>query len=126
MFVTLEDFFNNYRIKNQLQPNETVLNRGLMRLKRETRELKSVIDNLTGAALPTWNNSKIYETDEYVTHNDLIYKSVVDTNFDNEPSPSDATNWELVTLSSVDAAQGTVIRYETFAATAEISNIKFL
>ena len=35
MFVTLQDFFENYRIKNGQFPNETVMNRGTMRLKRE-------------------------------------------------------------------------------------------
>ena len=117
MFVTLEDFFNNYRIKNQQQPNETVLNRGLMRLKRETRELKSVIDVLTGITLPTWNNGKIYESDEYVTYGELIYKSRIDQNFNNTPTPSDAVNWQLITLSSVNASKGSVIKHKVFTAT---------
>ena len=117
MFVTLEDFFNNYRIKNQQQPNETVLNRGLMRLKRETRELKSVIDILTGVTLPTWNNGKIYEADEYVTHAELIYKSRIDQNFNVAPTPTDTTNWQLITIDSVAAAKGTVIKHHVYTAT---------
>lgn len=116
MFVTIEDFFNNYRIKNQQQPNETVLNRGLMRLKRETRELKSVIDILTGVTLPVWNNGKIYEADEYVTHGELIYRSRTDQNFNNAPAPADAANWQLITIDSVAASKGAVIKHNVYTA----------
>lgn len=122
MFVTLEDFFENYRIKNQQQPNETVLNRGLMRLKRETRELKSIIDILIGNSLIEWNASKIYEQDEYVAYNGLVYKSRVDRNFNNEPFSSDANNWELTTLSAGGANGGAVIKYEMYTATAGQTN----
>jgi len=89
MFVTLEDFFNNYRIKNQQQPNETVLNRGMMRLKRETRELKSLLDILLGNDIEPWDINRIYEKDEYIQHNDLIFKSKVNTNYQNEPFRDD-------------------------------------
>lgn len=117
MFVTLEDFFNNYRIKNQQQPNETVLNRGLMRLKRETRELKAVIDILTGVTLPVWNNGKIYEGDEYVTYGELIYKSRIDQNFNNVPTPTDTTYWQLITIDSVAASKGAVIKHHVYNTT---------
>lgn len=122
MFVTLEDFFENYRIKNQQQPNETVLNRGLMRLKRETRELKSLVDILTGKPLNSWNPSKIYEADEYVSYNDLVYRSRVDRNFGNEPFSADLNDWELTTVSAGGATGGTVIKYKTFSATAAQAN----
>jgi hypothetical protein len=122
MFVTLEDFFDNYRIKNQQQPNETVLNRGLMRLKRETRELKSLIDILVGNPLIEWNANKIYEADEYVSYNGLVYKSRVDRNFNNEPVSTDTTNWELTTLDAGGSTNGTVIKYKKFSATAGQTN----
>lgn len=122
MFVTLDDFFENYRIKNQQQPNETVLNRGLMRLKRETRELKSLIDILIGNPLIEWNSSKIYEQDEYVAYSDLVYKSRVDRNFGNEPFSADATNWELTTIDAGGASGGSVIKYKKFTATAAQTN----
>ena len=122
MFVTLEDFFENYRIKNQQQPNETVLNRGLMRLKRETRELKSLLDILVGNQLIAWNPSKIYEADEYVTHNDLIYKSKIDRNFNNEPTTGDLVNWTLTTVDAGGSSGGTVIKHKTFTATAAQTN----
>lgn len=122
MFVTLDDFFENYRIKNQQQPNETVLNRGLMRLKRETRELKSLIDILIGNPLIEWNPSKIYEQDEYVAYSDLVYKSRVDRNFGNEPFSADATNWELTTIDAGGASGGSVIKYKKFTATAAQTN----
>lgn len=122
MFVTLEDFFDNYRIKNQQQPNETVLNRGLMRLKRETRELKSLIDILIGNPLIEWNANKIYEADEYVAYNGLVYKSRVDRNFNNEPFSADATNWALTTIDAGGASGGSVIKYKKFAATAGQTN----
>lgn len=123
MFVSLEDFFENYRIKNQQQPNETVLNRGLMRLKRETRELKALVDILIGNALVEWNTSKIYETDEYVSHNDLIYRSRVDRNFANEPFSSDTINWELTTIDAGGAGNGaTLIKHKTFTATTGQKN----
>ena len=34
MFVTLKEFFDNFRIRNGDKPNETVFNRPLFRLKR--------------------------------------------------------------------------------------------
>lgn len=117
MFVTLEDFFENYRIKNQQQPNETVLNRGLMRLKRETRELKSLVDILVGNDVVSWNANKIYEVDEYVTHNSLVYRSRVDRNFSNEPTPLDETNWELTIIDGGAASGGQAIKYKSFTAT---------
>lgn len=101
MFVTLEDFFNNYRIKNQQQPNETVLNRGLMRLKRETRELKSILDILLNGDFDTWDSNRVYEKDEYVKYNDLIYKSRIYTNYNHTPFREDSTNWEIITLESL-------------------------
>lgn len=115
-FVTLEEFFENYRIKNQQQPNETVLNRGLMRLKRETRELKSLVDILVGNELIPWNSNKIYEKDEYVSHNDLIYKSLIDRNFNIEPFSTDTDNWVLVSLNGGASGGGSVIKYKTFIA----------
>lgn len=122
MFVSLEDFFDNYRIKNQQQPNETVLNRGLMRLKRETRELKSLIDILIGNQVTAWSSSKIYEIDEYVSYNDLVYKSRIDRNFNNEPFSADTTNWQLFTINASGSTGGTVIKYKTFTATAGQTN----
>lgn len=117
MFVTLEDFFDNYRIKNQQQPNETVLNRGLLRLKRETRELKSIVDVLIGNNLSDWNSNKIYEQDEYVLYNDLVYKSRQDRNFNNIPYYDDETNWEIITIDSNSGSKQTVIKSHTFTAT---------
>ena len=101
MFVTLEDFFNNYRIKNQQQPNETVLNRGLMRLKRETRELKSILDVLLNGNFDVWDSNRVYEKDEYVKYNDLIYKSRIYTNYNHIPFREDTTSWEIITLESL-------------------------
>lgn len=101
MFVTLEDFYNNYLIKNQQQPNETVLNRGLMRLKRETRELKSILDVLLGLDIAEWYNTRIYEKDEYVRYNGLLYKSRIYTNYSQTPYRDDTEFWELITLESL-------------------------
>ena len=44
MFSTLEEYYQNYRVKNGQVPNEVTLNRGPFRLKREIRELKSITD----------------------------------------------------------------------------------
>jgi hypothetical protein len=115
-FVTLEEFFENYRIQNQQQPNETVLNKGLMRLKREVRELKSLVDILTGGNVPVWNENKIYEIDEYVSYNDLVYKSRIDRNFSKIPVSSDLENWELITLEGSSSGGGTVLKYKTFVS----------
>lgn len=121
MFVTLEDFFENYRIKNQQQPNETVLNRGMLQLKRETRELKSIIDILIGNELPTWSSNKIYEYDEYVSYNDLIYKSRQDRNFNNTPFSDDDTWWELNTFDS-NNINGSIIKSYSYIATESQTN----
>ena len=66
MFTSFDTFFNNYRIKNNSAPNETVLNSGLLRLKREIRELKSYIDLIVGNEIETYNPEKPYEIDENV------------------------------------------------------------
>ena len=51
MITSFDEFFSDYRIKNNQAPNETVLNTGLLRLKRELRELKSVLDIVVGNAI---------------------------------------------------------------------------
>ena len=99
MFTTLESFYQDYRIKNNEVPNEITLNRGVMRLKREIRELKSILDILTGKALEPWNSSKYYEADEYVLWNKNNYRSRVNGNHGLEPGIS--SDWELVTLETI-------------------------
>ena len=89
MFVTLKEFFDNFRIRNGDKPNETVFNRPLFRLKREIRELKSVVDILSGVPIEPWNQNKFYERDEYVTYNNGFYRSVNDGNVGNQPGISD-------------------------------------
>ena len=94
MFTTLDQFFNDYCVKNNQQPNETVLNRSALRLKRELRELKSKQDVSFGIDIEEWNANKLYEIDEYVQYNGLVYKSNVDQNYSVRPS-SENGNWEL-------------------------------
>jgi hypothetical protein len=89
MIVSFQEFFDNYRIKNQLRPNETVLNRPSMRLKREIRELKTILDILIGVDLPVWVNDHYYEMDEYVYFDGLNYRSRFDSNYGNTPTPSE-------------------------------------
>lgn len=98
MFTTLDEFYNNYRIKNGDVPDEITLNKGIMRLKREIRELKSLIDILMNNPLETWNSSKYYEADEYVSYNGVIYKSKVMGNVGLEPGVS--SDWEAVNVNS--------------------------
>jgi hypothetical protein len=116
MFITLEEFFNNYRIKNQQQPNETVLNRGIMRLKRETRELKSLLDILVGNEVEAWDINRIYEKDEYVSYSDLVYKSRIDTNLQHTPFREDTTNWEIITINGI-GGNGAKIDYKQYTST---------
>ena len=115
MFVTFEDFFNNYRIKNEMAPNETTLNVGLLRLKRELRELKSLFDIIINNPIETWNQNKIYETDEYVSYNDNIYKSKVDTNIGVNPQNSEDF-WELVSLPTIKLNPDTTFHYQKYTA----------
>lgn len=99
MFTTLDEFENDYTIKNGDIPSEVTLNKGVMRLKREIRELKSIIDILVGNSLEPWSSSKFYEVDEYVSYNGKNYKSSVNGNTNIEPGTS--SEWVLVELSSV-------------------------
>ena len=85
MFTSFDTFFNNYRIKNNSAPNETVLNSGLLRLKREIRELKSILDLVIGNNIETYNPEKPYELDEYVEYRGYCYKSLIDVNIANTP-----------------------------------------
>jgi len=116
MFITLEEFFDNYRIKNQQQPNETVLNRGIMRLKRETRELKSLFDILIGNEVEAWDNNRIYEKDEYISNNGLIYKSRININHNHTPFREDVNNWEIVTINNL-MNNGAKIDYKQYIST---------
>lgn len=99
MFVTLKEFFDNFRIRNGDKPNETVFNRPLFRLKREIRELKSVLDILTGVPIETWSTVKFYERDEYVSYNGRFYRSAIDGNVGNRPDQSDKWVHEQISVS---------------------------
>lgn len=115
MFVTLEEFFNDYRIKNGKQPNETVLNRGLMRLKRESREIESLMKIFTGQELNEWDSLNYYEVDEYVQYNGLKYRSRISNNLNNIPVYNDTVNWELITLNQIDSGNGN-FEYKEYTA----------
>ena len=116
MFSTFEDFFNNYRIKNGMAPNETTLNVGLLRLKREVRELKSILDVVISNPIEPWNKDKIYETDEYVSYNDQIYRSKSDTNISMNPQLSDDF-WELIVIPSIKINPDTSFYYQELIST---------
>ena len=96
MFVTLEQFFKDYRIKNGQFPNETVMNRGTFRLKREIRELKTYFDIMQNKPLEDWSPSRVYELDEYVSYKGFIFKSCIDGNINDEPDVR--STWERVNL----------------------------
>lgn len=99
MFSTVDQFFNDYRIQNNQFPNETVLNRGTMRLKREIRELKSLVDCLMGKEIEPWHEDKVYEIDEYVSYNGIIYRSNLDSNVAMNPQTSGF--WDQQEIESV-------------------------
>lgn len=98
-FVTIDQFFNDYRVQNNQFPNETVLNRGIMRLKREIRELKSMVDCLMGKEIEPWHEDKVYEIDEYVSYNGIIYRSNLDSNVAMNPQTSGF--WDQQAIESV-------------------------
>lgn len=99
MFVSQEKFWSDYRIQNGQAPNETVLNRGIMRLKREIRELKSLIDIVSNQNIEEYSTSAIYEQDEYVMYKGSYYKSLQDHNYSN--AITNENFWKLVTLPSI-------------------------
>ena len=99
MFSTLEEYFTNYRVKNDQPPSETVLNRGPFRLKREIRELKSLSDIIIGNDIEKWNRDKFYELDEYIQYNGKIYRSCIDGN--NDKTPGVSRDWEQVQIVSL-------------------------
>ena len=99
MFTTVDQFYNDFRIKNNQFPNETVLNRGIMRLKREIRELKSVLDCILGKGVEPWHEDKVYEIDEYVSYNGIIYRSNLDSNVAMNPQTSGF--WDQMSIETV-------------------------
>lgn len=99
MFCSLEEYYNNYRVKNNQVPTETTLNRGPFRLKREIRELKSLSDIVIGNDIEVWSASKNYEIDEYVKYNGKIYRSLIDGN--NDQTPGVSNRWEVVEIVSL-------------------------
>lgn len=101
MFVTLKQFFDNYRIKNGTVPTETTLNRGILRLKREVRELESVQNVILGNDLDEYNEFVRYEQDEYVEYFGKVYRSLVDGNVGN--TPTNTNFWKLVEVVSLKA-----------------------
>lgn len=112
MFTTLEQYFNDYRIKNDMVPSEVVLNKGPMRLKREIRELKSLSDIIIGNDIAPWSQSTRYELDEYVEYKGVIYRSTNDGNYNYEPDSSPAM-WVKVTVVSL---KGLLKRIEALEA----------
>ncbi len=117
-FTSLEQFYKNYRIKNEQQPNETTLNRPVMRLKREVRELKSVLDIITGSDIEEWTSSRFYETDEYVKYKDSYYISLSDDNIGNTPS-NGSDFWNRVSLTKINETPATVCYVDEFVADGE-------
>ena len=99
MFSTLEEYFENYRVRNDQPPSETVLNRGPFRLKREIRELKSLTDIIIGEDIEEWNPDKFYEQDEYVQYNSRIYRSKIDANHSKTPGVSQ--DWVYIQIVSL-------------------------
>lgn len=112
MFTTLEQYFNDYRIKNDMVPSEVVLNKGPMRLKREIRELKSLSDIIIGNDIASWSQNTRYELDEYVKYKGVIYRSTNDGNYNHEPDSSPAM-WVKVTVVSL---KGLLKRIEALEA----------
>ena len=94
MQTTLEQFYSDYRIKNNYAPNETVLNTGLLRLKREIRELNSKIAILANQPIEEYNPNKIYEVSEFVQYKGEYYESLHDDNCANDPQ-SVNTSWKV-------------------------------
>ena len=117
MFVTLDKFFADYRIKNGQNPNETVFNAPLFRLKREIRELKSLVDILMGDPNEEWNPDKIYEIDEYVTYNGYTYRSNADTNYGYKPDEN-PNWWTEITCQSVKD-KNRIFNYGSFVSQNE-------
>lgn len=121
MQTTLNNFYSEYGIRNGQAPNETVLNRGLLRLKREIREIYSILQIIQGKPIEEWNPDKIFELDEYVQYNGAIYKSVLDTNYSMYPDGSEGA-WEAV---SFDTLKHSNVAFEHNYITATEGQRKF-
>ena len=115
MQTTLDNFYSEYGIRNGQAPNETVLNRGLLRLKREIREIYSILQIIQGNAIETWNQDKIYELDEYVQYKDVVYKSLLDTNYSMFPDGSSGA-WQVVSFDTIQHSNQT-FEYNYITAT---------
>lgn len=125
MFTTFEDFFQNYRIKNNAAPNETVLNVGLLRLKREIRQLESMTKIICGQPLEEWNPEKAYERDEYIQYGEIYYRSLVDNNVGNDPHYSEQY-WELTDLYKKGDNNTTVDHFHYISYIAEQGQTTFV
>ena len=121
MQTTLNNFYSEYGIRNGQAPNETVLNRGLLRLKREIREIYSILQIIQGKPIEEWNPDKIFELDEYVQYNGAIYKSILDTNYSMYPDGSEGA-WEAV---SFDTLRHSNVAFEHNYITATEGQRKF-
>ena len=121
MQTTLNNFYSEYGIRNGQAPNETVLNRGLLRLKREIREIYSILQIIQGKPIEEWNPDKIFELDEYVQYNGAIYKSILDTNYSMYPDGSEGA-WEAV---SFDTLKHSNVAFEHNYITATEGQRKF-
>lgn len=121
MQTTLNNFYSEYGIRNGQAPNETVLNRGLLRLKREIREIYSILQIIQGKPIEEWNPDKIFELDEYVQYNGAIYKSILDTNYSMYPDGAEGA-WEAV---SFDTLKHSNVAFEHNYITATEGQRKF-
>lgn len=108
--TTLQEFIDNYSYNNGEAGNEIVLNRSPERLKKELLVLKEAIDIFLGNGAPLWSASVTYETDQYVTYNDKIYKALLDANLNKVPS-SQPTYWEVTEVLSISDVDGNAVAY---------------
>ena len=115
MQTTLDNFYSEYGIRNGQAPNETVLNRGLLRLKREIREIYSILQIIQGKTIEEWNPDKIFELDEYVQYKGAIYKSILDTNYSMYPDGSEGA-WQAVSFDTIRHSN-TAFDYNAITAT---------
>lgn len=125
MFTDFETFFKDYRIKNNAAPNETVLNVGLLRLKREIRELESLYKIICQQDIEEWNPEKAYERDEYIQYGKIYYKSLVDNNVGNDPHYAE-NYWELVDLYKKGDNNTTVDHFHYISYIAEQGQTTFV
>lgn len=103
-YITYENFYNSYLIKNGQQGNETNLGKGPDQLKKELDETVILLNMATGIYPAEWSSAANYIESSYVTYNSKYYRSKTGTisSPNKNKTPGNNADWAEVFVPGVE------------------------